>query len=379
MREYKNKFTLDGLVKPVNGVTEEKLAAARDLVERTMQGDRIAKGTLEEAMNSTDAVFNVAHLASLNVLEDFPELERNWSQIATTRTVADFRPVTLYTLRPDWSAGGTLGSGDPAFVAPRIPEGANYPYAYLEQETSQEQGGVVKRGFKTGFTFEAFINDAIGFLQALPESMTQISLDTEEWEVFNALITGVTGSQKLAGGTIPDGTTTVPVNAKFSRAALIRAMIELSQRTINGRSVVVSGGYKLLIPAGQRVWVEFILNNVALEGYDSGSYNFTINGYNPLSDITVIESEFIPTNYWYLIPNANAARRPVLELLRLVGHEVPELRVQGNTGTYAGGGAVSPFEGSFDNDSADFRLRMFTKGILWTKELIVWSNGTESA
>lgn len=378
MAEYKNNFTLDGRVKAVLGVSEEKVAAVADLVERTMQGDYIAQGTLKEAMVSTDAVFNVAHLASLNVLADFPEEDRKWSQIATTRPVQDFRPVTLYSLRPDWSAGGTLGDGDPRFVAPRIPEGANYPYAYLEQEVSQEQGGVVKRGFKTGFTFEAFINDAVGFLQALPESMKQIALDTEEWEVFTALITGVTAGEQVAGGVIPDGTTTVTANPVFSRAALIRAMIELSQRTLNGRKMIVSGGYKLLIPSGQRLWVEYILNNVALDGFTSGGFDFSINGYNPLSDITVIESEFIPANNWYLLPNANQARRPILELLRLVGHELPELRVQGNTGTYVGGGAVSPFEGSFDNDSADFRLRMFQKGVLWTKELVIWSNGSGS-
>ena len=382
MAEYKDTFTLDGLIKPQLGVTEEKLDAVRELVEQTMSGSRSAKGTLEEAMVSSDAVFNVAHLASLNVLADFPEEERKWQQLGvTTRTVSDFRPVTLYSLRPDWSAGGTLGSGDPRFVAPRIPEGANYPYAYLEQEVSQQQGGIVKRGFKTGFTFESFINDAVGFLQALPESMKQIALDTEEWEVFNALITGVTDDEQLNGGPIPDplGDVTVVPNAPFSRNALVRAIIELSEREIAGRKVIVSGGYKLLIPAGQRLWVEYILNNVAFVSGTVGSdpsRTYTVNGYDPLSGIEIIESEFVPASAWYLIPNQNSARRPILELLRLVGHEVPELRVQGNTGTYVGGGAVSPFEGSFDNDSADFRLRMFQHAVLWTKELIIWSDGS---
>src|SRR5690606_19249312 len=154
-KEYKDEFTLDGRLKAPVGVTEEKVEALRDLVDETMAGSRAAKGTLEEAMVSTDAVFNLAYLTELNVLADFDEFEnRNWSKIATTRQVSDFRNVTLFSLRPDWSAGGTLGSGDPVFVAPRIPEGANYPYAYLEQESSQQVGGIVKRGFKTGFTFE---------------------------------------------------------------------------------------------------------------------------------------------------------------------------------------------------------------------------------
>jgi hypothetical protein len=206
--------------------------------------------------------------------------------------------------------------------------------------------------------------------------MRSIALDTEEYEVFNALISGVGSAQQIAGGVIPDGTTTVLPNAVFSRAALIRAIVELGNRTLNGRKIVVSGGFKLLIPAGQSVFVNYVLNNVNLTELASAGATFTINGYNPLSDITVIESEFVPAGAWYLMPNANAARRPILELLQLVGHELPELRVQGNTGSYVGGGDVSPFEGSFDNDSADFRLRMFTKGQLWTPSLVVWSNGS---
>ena len=381
--EFKNPFTADGLVKPVTGVTEEKAAAATELIDRTMNGDRWAKGELEEAMVSTDAIFNVAHVAQVQLIQDFPaDEERNWSQIATVRPVPDFRPATLYSLRPDWSSGGVLGDGDPTWVAPKVPEAANYPYAYLEQEVNQAAGGIVKRGFKTGFTFEMFINDSIGFLQSLPTTMTSIATDTDEWEVFNALVSGVGSTEQLDGGPIPFGedTITVAPNAPISRNALIRAMIELGEREINGRKVVVSGGYSLIIPAGQRLWVEYILNNVfGPTGYEDGGFQFTINGYNPLAGITIIESEFVPDDAWYLIPKANQARRPVLELLRLVGHEIPELRVQGNTGTYFGAGAVSPFEGSFDNDTADFRLRMFTKGQLWTKELIVWSDGSGEA
>lgn len=381
-KQYKNEFTLDGRLKPQTGVTEDKVAAVAQLVEETMSGNRGAKGTLEEAMTSTDAIFNLAYLTELNVLSDFPETEnRNWAAIATTRQVSDFRPATLYSLRPDWSANGVLGDGDPVFVAPRIPEGSVYPYAYLEQESSQQQGGIVKRGFKTGFTFEAFINDSVGFLQALPENMTNIALDTDEWEVFNGLLTGVTSAEQLDGGPIPFGETTITVapNAPISRNALVRAMIEIGEREINGRKIVVSGGWTLLIPAGQRLWVDYVLNNVVGPvGYEDGSANFLINGYNPLAGIEVIESEFIPAGYWFLLPKANQARRPVLELLRLVGHELPELRVNGNTGTYVGGGAVSPFEGNFDNDSADFRLRMFTKGILWTRQLVVYSTGAGS-
>lgn len=381
-KNYKDTFTLDGRVPVVGGVSEAKVDAIVELVDETMSGSRIARGTLEEAMVSTDAVFNLAHVAQVQLLQDFDKVDARWQELgATTRTVSDFRPVTLYTIRPDWQENGVLGTGDPRFVAPRVPEAANYPYAYMVEETAQQVGGIVKRGFKTGFTFEAFINDSVGFLQALPQSMLQIATDTDDWEVFNALITGVGATEQLDGGPVPFGETTVTVapNAPISRNAIIRAIIELGEREIDGRKVVVSGGFKLVIPAGQRLWVEYILNYVVgPTGYDDGPAQYLINGYNPLAGITIVESEFVPDDAWYLIPNSNAARKPILELLRLVGHEGPELRVQGNTGTYEGGGSISPFEGSFDNDTADFRLRMFTKGILWTKALVVWSDGSGS-
>lgn len=382
-KQYKDPFTKDGRVRPVPGVTEEKVEYLDNLITETLGGNRAAKGELEEAMTSTDAVFNLAYLTELNVLAEFEDFsETPIGTISTQRLVSDFRPVTMYRMRPDWSASGTLGSGEPVFVAPPVPEGANYAYAYLEQESSQSEGGVIKRGFKTGFTFEAFINDAVGFLQALPDEMRRIAVDTDTWEVFNALITGVTAAEQLDGGPIPFGedTITVAPNAPISRNALVRAMIEVGEREIDGRKVVVSGGWTLLIPAGQRLWVEYILNNVVGPiGYEDGSAQFLINGYNPLAGIDIIESEFITGNQWFLLPKANQARRPVLELLRLAGHEQPELRVHGNTGSYVGGGEVNPFEGNFDNDTADFRLRLFTKGILWTRQLVVWSNGSGTA
>lgn len=393
---YKDKFTLDGLVKPVPGVTKDKVAAMRDLMTATRKGKRSEKGILEEAMVSTDAVFNLAHVTALNVLADFDKQPRSWEELGVTiLPVSDFRPATLYSLRPDWAAGGVIGDGSttsgitPRWIAPRVPEGANYPYAYMEQEVNQEAGGIVKRGFKTGFTFEAFINDSVGFIQSLPDSMRQIALDTDEFEVYNALINGVTNSQQVQGGSLPDpNATAVTANPPISYNAVWRAIIELGQRTLNNRKIVVSGGFKLVIPIGQRQWVEWALYGSYVTGYLNGNPQASpnrvaqveINGPTALASqaITIVESEYIPANSWYLIPNQNAARRPVLQLLRLVGHEVPELRVQGNTGTYVGGGVVSPFEGDFDNDSADFRLRMFTKGQLWTKELIIWSSGAGS-
>jgi hypothetical protein len=78
---------------------------------------------------------------------------------------------------------------------------------------------------------------------------------------------------------------------------------------------------------------------------------------------------------WYLVPKPGTVRRPVLELGRLRGNATPELRVDNLTGNYVGGASVAPFEGSFNNDTIDMRLRYPITGILWDERYIVWSTG----
>jgi hypothetical protein len=381
-KQYKNPLTLDGKVKLHPSVSLKKVQAVKAMAEATMAGDRQAKGALEESITTSDAIFNYAALVNANVLPDFDLPERTWSQVAGTRTVSDFRAPTLYSLVPEYNPG-VLGTGTPRHVLPVVPEATAYPYATLEGEVYQ-LGGIEKRGVKAGFSMEAWINDSIGALQAIPESFRRIALDTEEYEVYSALIAGVGAGQQLDGGTVPTGTT-VAANSPLSRDALIRAIYELSQRQINGRPVRVSGSYNLIVPVGQAVFANFILNQTLGEirttpGTPADTqFVYGVNGYNPLQGITVIESEYVTGTAWYLVPKqGTTGGRPVLELLRLAGHELPEIRVHNDTGVLVGGGAISPFEGSFNNDTADFRIRSIGRGILWTADLVVWSTGAGS-
>ena len=374
VKTYKDAFTLDNRLKPQAGVTKAKVAAVKSLVESAMSGSAISAGTLKETMTTSDAIFAFAYLTNLNFIPQYDNAPRTWNQIAGTFRVSDFRPATLYSLTNQWQ-DGVLGDGDPAHVAPVVPEGKPYPFAYMAGSESTS-GGVVKRGFKTDFTFEAFINDPVGFIQALPSEMLQVALDTEEFVIYNALISGVGAGQELAGGTTADGTV-VAANSPISRAAIARAIFELSQREVNGRKIVVNGGYNIVVAQGQGQIVNFILNQT-YQTLQDGSFALNISGYNPLANVRTVESEYVTGNNWYLIPQPGATRRRVLDLGLLIGHETPEIRVENATGTYVGGGAVSPFEGSFDTDSARFRLRQINGGLLWFPDHVVWSDSSGS-
>ena len=110
-----------------------------------------------------------------------------------------------------------------------------------------------------------------------------------------------------------------------------------------------------------------------------GNITFGPSSDTTLNNVTVIESDKIgltDADEWYILPKPGTLRRPVLELARLRGYETPELRVENAAGNYLGGGAVSPFEGNFTNDTIDYRLRYVAGGLLWDPTFILYSDGS---
>lgn len=374
MSTYKNPYTLDGRLRLGSGVTPKKIDEVNRLVRESLTGSRIALGTLTEALTTSDAAINLAHLVNMEVLPQWEDQPRQWRQFSDrTRNVSDFRPVTLYEVSRSWE-NGVLGDGDPVHVAPTVPEGNPYPYAVLSEGENSQHEGVKKRGFKFRFTFEALINDTLGVIQRMPQEMLEVALDTEEYVFWTTFLEGLGAAQQLDGGVTPDGYT-VAANAKLSRASLLQAKIELTQRVINGRRVTAPSGWNLLVAPGRKLGAEFLLRNLSVTAATAGVYDLSVDGWNPVADIDVHEVEYVSGDAWYLVPKPGTMRRPVISDIKLIGHEAPEVRVQNLTGNYLGGGAVSPFEGDFDTDSAEYRIRQIGGAALWTPDLVVYSTG----
>jgi hypothetical protein len=384
MKTYKDKFTLDGRLRPGLGVSQKKVAAVRDLLEAHKHGDRIASAKLQEALTTSDAVFNLAYLANLNFVPNYDEADKQWRNVAGYRVVPDFRPATLYSLSRDWTDGngGSNVLSDHG-AAPTIAEGTPYPYAYIRGEAS-EGASIKKRGFKTDWTLESRINDGLGVLDELPSAMLDVSLDTEVADVYEALVGGGKGANsQLPATVIPggSGTVTVPANAPLSRDAVIAAKVTLANRKVNGRNIQVNGGYNLVVPIGQGIYANYILNFLPTElrtnpAVGTNELVYQLSQYGTTTDVTIVESEWVTGTEWFLIPKPNATRRPVLERLGLRGYETPQLMVNDLSGQFVGGAKISPFEGSFDADVITLKLRQFGGGVVWDGGLgIVYSEG----
>lgn len=375
MAEIKDQFTLDGRIKPANHlVTRAKVSEADKLLSAAFQGDRIAAGKLAEVHSTSDLKFNLAHLITSVALPQFDATERTWSKVATTRVVPDFGPVRLMSLFGQLTGAGVAegpSEGTLTGGLPVVPEAAPYPYVTI---TGQEAfyAKLSKLGAKFGFTWESNVNDIVGFFEQIPGELVNLALDTEEREVYEALINGTTNT--LDAGLLPDETTTLP-NAPISPEAIWAAILQLQNVEVNGRKVGRASGYNVVVPVGTADFINWKMNQQVISITD-GSVTLGPGDRSVFNNVDIIESSYVTGTNWYVLPKPGSVRRPVLELLRLRGYEAPELRIHGDTGSYVGGSAVSPFEGNFDNDTVDYRIRYVAGGVLWSSDFSLHSDGT---
>lgn len=361
MTEYTDKFTLDGKLVPQRGATPAKVAEAAKLMERALAGDYVADAELRrkvtaEAYTSSDLAPAVAHLVSLQVIPQLNKPEYSVSDLAATRVVPDFRPAVLYSLYGDIGGPGIDANGAPV----RIPEGTNYPtvtVAGVESFYSK----LAKRGVRFDFTWEAQVNDTVGFFADLPREIAQLAHEAEYGEVMDAILSSTIG---LAGGTLPNGTV-VAANAKLTPDAMWQAKIELANRVVNGRKIGSLTGYNVLVPVGTKDFIMYLLNQQIIS-FDKNSVKYSGDSYyqGALGNITVVESPRVTGTQWLMLPKPGATRRPSIELLKLRGYENAELRVRQDGG-----------DSSFDSDTKAFRLRHVVGGANWDEKYVVRSTG----
>jgi len=367
VREFQDKFTLDGLVMPPKGVTVDSVNKVRTLVEAAHRGNRVAEAQLAESMMTGVLANSVAHFINVITIPQLPDdKDRPVAKLASFRTVSDFRPVTLYSVFGKLTGPGIEADG----AAAQVPQGTPYPEATISGvESAYSKLG--KRGLRINWDFEDFVNDTLGVLDGIPSELRSIALETEWQEIGDAIIRATT---EMTSTTLPDGTV-VPVNAPISANAIMAAIQQLALRTVNGvdKKIGTLSGYNVIVPVGQKVFVDYYIKQ-ALSGLyvlpgSSGGVVTAPPDNSVLGRVEVIEHEKVTGTKWYLAPKPGAYSRPVFDLLRLRGYETPQIRVK----TDGGDGF------SFDADTAAMRLRLVTGSVLWFQEAVVYSEGDGNA
>lgn len=373
LAEYKDQITLDNRLKFQLGTSRSSVKKAHDLFEKAMQGDLAADGRLRELATTSTLSLDLAHLVNVNFIPQLDALERSIVPLVGTgaRTVPDFRPVILQSLFGNLDGAGIGANGE----AVTVPEGTPYPKVSV---TGAEAfyTKLAKRGVSFDFTWEARVNDTVGFFADMPQELLGLTDDTEYAEIFDALLQA---NEELPSVTLPDGTV-VPTNAPVSPNAIFAAIIALAERTINGRKIGTLTGYTVIVPTGRKMFVDWQMRQFQnIVSIQDGAVTFGAPDNSVLSTVEVIESDRVTGTTWYLKPKPGATRRPVLELLKLRGYTAPELRVSADAGLYLGGGTVPGLEGSFEADTISYRYRYVVGGVLWDDTWIVFSEGDGDA
>lgn len=335
-----------------------KIKLAAQMVERVLDGDRVAAAQFSESMSTSDFPLAFSQVVNLNLLPQYQAAAPVWNQFATRRTVSDFNNVRFLDIVGNYENLAHAGT-QPAGTLPIVPELSPFPYVSLT--SSETSIAIAKRGLKLGYSWEEAKQDVYGFLSDFVPTLSQIAVDTEDAVATQALTDGLTAFSQVAG------------NPVLTLDSLETAIQSVRLRRINGRPVR-SNSFVLMVPPALEFTARNIVNITQIER-TIGNDTFLVN--NTVQGVTVVVNEWLDTDTeWYVLPAPGATVRPSVIQAFLAGYETPELRVSGLQGGYYPGGQDVPWsEGSFDNDSIDFRLKTVGGAGLVSEEAIAWSTG----
>lgn len=368
-------------------------------LSEALEGNRLAQARLKEAITSDQLSLMFVKAANVKFQEYFDSYNTMWGNIATKELLTDFRPASLLSLKGDTATTPIDNGGykHPSGTLPHVPELTPYPTM-----SYQAEGAFIttaKHGARIQFSFESFINDEWNVISRFPKDAATLAARTEDLLVLLQLFDPITKSlradvfndanktkadftgvpDEFTGGTGAGGVGGVK-NAALSFDAIVAARFQALATIRDGHSTYVPEGFVLVTnPALAEVAKNYTLIN---EIRTQVGKRTEIKA-NPLKNLEVLSSDLISIvggdKAWVLLPKGGRANgKTVLAKTGMMGREAPELRIHNATGKMLGGGDVNPYEGSFDNDDVEIRIRQIAGAGLVRYDGVIGSTGLNS-
>lgn len=368
-------------------------------LSEALTGSRLAQARLKEAITSDQLAPMFVTAANVKFQEYFDSYTTLWGNIATKELLTDFRPASLLSLKGDTTTAPIDNGGykHPVGTLPHVPELTPYPTM-----SYQAEGAFIttaKHGARIQFSFESFINDEWNVISRFPKDAATLAARTEDLLVLLQIFDPVTKSlradvfndanktkadftgipDEFTGGTGAGGVGGVK-NAALSFDAIVAARYQALATIRDGHSTYVPEGFVLVAsPALAEVAKSYTLIN---EIRTQVGKRTEIKA-NPLKGLEVLSSDLISVvggeKAWVLLPKGGRANgKTVLAKTGMLGREAPELRIHNKTGQMLGGGDVNPYEGSFDNDDIEIRIRQIAGAGLVRYDGVIGSTGLNS-
>lgn len=347
----------------------QALAEAAQLLADVVKGKRPGY-RLQEAMTTDDFPLLFADILDRQMLPAYDDAPVTWPQYVRRGTVPDFRQVERFTMD---------GAESPLDPVRQLTE---YPEASIGEAVYKYK--VAKFGRRLPFSWETHVNRELDRFQQLPEKLARAARRTEEKEVAK-LYVGVNGPHgnfyTVGNGNIVTG------NPVLGLAGLQTAMTQLlSMKDTEGNPISIEA-INLVVGPALSVTADNILNSLQIEMLDQGgSTNQKLIAQNWMrGKVTKIVNPWIPilastangATSWWLFGSPSSGR-PALEFGFLRGFESPSLWMKSPNALRVGGGQADAFEGDFDTDAIEYKVRHVLGGTQLDPKGTVASNGSGS-
>lgn len=319
-----------------------QIAEASTLLANARNGSSYAQMLVQEALTTSDLFKSVVgDVFDRVMLAQYQAMPATWSKYSTRTLLTDFRPKYFRDLQ-----GGRTR-------LELVPENTAYPstpYTVGERSVS-----VKKYGRRFGYTFEMKVNDQLDELMQVPGEFGNAAILTENYISLQQLANPTTGAPNTTFFSVGNGNLGTGL---LTQANVQAAWVIVSTKKDAQGNLLYPGRLKLVTGPALELQRERLLNQTEVRIVTGGT---TTIEPNPLSGRLVGETiDDLPGNAWFIIPEPETAPRPAFYTGFLRGYETPDIRFKNDQGTRAGGGAIDPDEGSFDNDSVDWRCRHIT-------------------
>lgn len=323
----------------------ERVHEAAKLFGRATSGNHADRVKVNEAFSTPDFPILLAKGFEYETIQAEKDAVREYEPILYPTTHPDFRPKKLRDL-----FGKTFFED--------VAEGEEYKADTLDE--TEIEAGLGKTGRTFKLTWELRVNGDFTELADFPKRLGNAATETENRKVTDKLTTG-TGWDQAFFGTVDDR----PFNADTLDAVLKEQALKDDWRG----DPIDTTNYVLVYSSGLRGQVLRILNATELELSDTDTNGTKqsrtrVKVANPFKGlVTPLEVRDLGRGLganratgWALIP-AKSSALPALVLSSLAGHEQVDIRVKADQGNRIGGGAIAIDEGSFLDDTIEFRGR----------------------
>lgn len=257
---------------------------------------------------------------------------------------------------------------------PQVPEQGAYKAKALAD--GKVSCSVSKFGRIFPLSFEAMITDDLGAFSDAADRLANAAIRTEIYQATKLIVASTGPSTSLFGSALShpiDAGTVANKDTKVLSSTTLFDTITLmrNQKDTDGEPIFIDK-FILVVPPNKYKAALDAVNPAALiaVGLSSTSAKEVATSWNATAQlpIEVVMNPYLPiidtttgSTAWYVF--ATLANGHAVQLNFLTGHEAPEICMRASDKvSLGGGGLISPMEGNFLNDSAQWRVRHIMGG-----------------